>query len=266
MKTAIVRFTRAACAAFLAGVVLAPLAGATSAEVNTSTQKSTGFEDGNLSPFYSCNTTLPSIVQPFTKDGVRCLKSYWTQSTYNGTRNTKGAEACASYATYKEGWFGFKLYVPSPGYPTNKEAAVAQIFQHGNCNSWAGHLVIKNNSLLIVHRSSCGSATSATIVSNIPRNSWRSVVVHFKASRVNGGLLEVYYNGSRVYYKTGINFGFGVWNSNDTLASGNQLGLKIGQYCYDNNNYSTGETRTLYYDNVCWLVGNPSGAMATVTP
>jgi hypothetical protein len=35
---------------------------------------------------------------------------------------------------------------------------------------------------------------------------------------------------------------------------------------FDDGNYTPGETRTLYYDNVSQLIGTPANAFATVNP
>jgi hypothetical protein len=260
------RYTlQAACAAFLLAFAFAPLAKATSAKVDTSTQKSTGFEDGTIAPFSICTTQSPNYGQPFTKDGVKCIKFFWQQSAYNGTRLTRGAEACSSLTTFKEGWYGFRFYLPSPGYPTNKEAAIGQIFQSGACNSWAALLIVKNNALRLQYRGACVTPVDVLIAADIQRNAWKPVVIHFVASHQNAGTMEVWYNGTRVYSATGINFGFGTW-SGDTLAAGNSMNWHFGQYDYDSANYTAGETRTSYYDNVCQISGNPSGAYNTANP
>jgi hypothetical protein len=247
-----------------------------SADVNTSTQKSTDFEDGNLTPFSVCTTTSPSYVQPFTKNGAKFAKFYWAQSGYNGTRVTKGAEACSDLNIYKEGWTAFKLFVPASGYPYNKDTIIAQIFCEGGCSSWAGVLHIINNNLTIEHRTGCVAPTTATIATNVPRDTWVRVVVQFRVSQQGAGFIKVWFNGaaqaSPSYSRTNINFGAGEWTG-DTLRSDGNYGvfgsdvdnmvrLKIGMYCHDDPNYSSGETRTLYYDNVVHINGNPSNAWA----
>jgi Polysaccharide lyase len=245
-----------------------------SADVNTSTQKSTDFEDANLTPFSVCTTQSPNYVQPFTKNGAKCAKFYWTQTGYNGTRMTKGVEACSDLNIYKEGWTAFKIYVPATGYPYNKDTIIAQIFSEGGCSSWSGVLHIINNNLTIEHRTGCVTPTTATIATNIPRDTWVRIVVQFRVSQQGAGFIKVWYNGaaqgSPSYSRTNINFAAGEWTG-DTLRSDGNYGvfgsdvdnmvrLKIGMYCHDDANYSTGETRTLYYDNVVHINGNPSNA------
>ena len=239
---------------------------------NTATQKETGFEDGTISPFTVCTTQSPNYGQPFTKDGVKCMKFFWTQVGFDGTRMDKGAEACSSLDIYKEGWYGFHFYLPSPGYPTNKEASIAQIFAENGCSSWAAMLVVRNNQLYLQHRPACVDPTEVLIASDIQRNAWKPVVIHFRVSHQNAGLLEVWYagaaKGTPTYRATNINFAWGVWDG-DVLNAGvadNMIKLKFGMYCYDSDNYTTGETRVVYFDNVSQLVGNPSNAYETVHP
>lgn len=245
------------------------------ADVNTSTQKSTDFEDGNLTPFSECTIKSPSYVQPFTKNGAKCAKFYWTQTGYDGTRVTKGAEACSDLNIYKEGWTAFKLFIPASGYPYNKDTIVAQIFSEGGCSSWTGVFHIQNNNLTIERRGGgCVAPTTATIATNLPRDTWIRIVCQFQASSNGTGFFKVWYNGapqsSPSYQANNINFGFGTWTG-DTLRSDgdygvfgseldNMIRLKIGMYCFDDANYAAGESRVLYYDNVVHINSNPANA------
>ena len=248
---------------------------AVAGDVNTSTQKSTDFEDINLTPFSVCTTQSPNYVQPFNKNGANCAKFYWTQTGYDGTRMTKGAEACSDLNLYKDGWYAFKIYVPSSGYPYNKAATVGQIFCEGGCSSWAAMFEIRNNDLWIEHRNACVTPTLARIATGIPRDTWIRLVCQFRVSHVNAGFIKVWWNGaaqsSPTYSATNINFGFGDWDSNDTLISAgdsgvfgsgtdNMVRLKLGMYCWDTANYTSGESRVVYYDNVVHISGNPANA------
>lgn len=251
---------------------IAPLA----VQTNTSTNQETGFEDGSIFPFMVCTTQNPNYGQPFTKDGVKCMKFYWTQVGFDGTRMDKGAEACSSLNFYKEGWFGFSFYLPSPGYPTDKEVAIGQIFSEGTtgggCSSWSGLLIVRNNMLYLQRRTGCVAPTEVLIASDIQRNAWKPVVIHFKASRQNAGLIEVWYAGAGksnpTYRATGINFAAGAWvgDSLDSSIGDNMIKLKFGMYCYDSANYVTGESRVVYFDNVSMLMNNPGNAWETVHP
>jgi len=240
----------------------------------TSTQFSSGFENQSLAPFSLCTYQAPNygdIGSAYASNGKYSYNFFWYESSYNGTRDTKGVEACSNFATYKEGWYGFSFYLPSPGYPKDKTATIAQIFQDGDCSSWAAMLVVQNGALYLENRAACGTPTNTLIASSIEYNAWKPIIIHWVASHENAGTLQVWYanqidnQSTPTYSETGINFGFGVWNG-DTLASGNEQVLKFGMYNWDTANYTSGETRTIYFDCVNQLEGNPSGAWNTVNP
>jgi len=247
--------------------------------VNTGTLFASGFENQSLSPFSLCTYQSPNygdISSLYAANGHYSYNFFWYESAYNGTRDTKGVEACSSFATYKEGWYGFQFYLPSSGYPKDKEAAIAQIFQmtpsgSTDCESWASLLVVKNGELYLQFRNACTTPTMVLITSSIQYDAWKPIIIHFVASHENAGTMQVWYAGNTdnintpTFSTTGINFGYGSWNG-DTLASGFPLVLKFGMYNYDTANYTAGETRTMYYDCVNQLEGNPSGAWQTVNP
>lgn len=240
---------------------------ATSSYVNTTNQQSTGFEDGTINPFLSCTVKLPNYGTAYTNNGSRCMKFYWQADGYDGTRTMRGTEGCCQVGVQKEGWYGFYLYLPDPGYPTNKNAGVAQLFANdSNCSSWAAMLYVLNNSLYIDHRRACITPTTGTIKTNLARNCWLPIVIHFVVSHLNAGQIQVWFDGNLVYNAQNINFGFDTWDANDALVFPNDIGLKFGQYDYDDANYDINETRTSYYDNVCVLIGNPTNAWSIVNP
>ena len=266
------RYPARAALALVAALVLP--AAIQAGDVNTSTQKSTDFEDGNITPFSVCTTKSPNYVQPFTKNGAKCAKFYWTQTGYDGTRMTKGVEACSDLNIYKEGWYAFKIFVPSSGFPYNKTTTVGQIFAEGGCSSWAAMFELKNNELWIEHRTGCVTSVQARIAASIPRETWVRLVCRFVVSSQGAGRLDVWWNGaaqgSPTYSKTNINLAAGEWTG-DTLRSDgdyglfgsdldNMIRLKLGMYCWDTDNYTVGESRVLYYDNVVHINGNPANA------
>ena len=246
---------------------------ATNVEVSTSTQQSSGFGSGALTPFSVCTTQSPNYCEVTNFGGLDCVKSWWEETYYNGTRDTKGAECCSSFETFKEGWYGFQFYLPSPGFPNNKTATIAQLFQDGDCNSWAGMLVISNDNCTLQWRDYCGDFTITTIQNSVPFNQWNPIIIHFIASQTNQGELQVWWNpgiasNAPTVNLTAINFGFGVWATNppDTLAVSNEIVLKFGQYDWDVDNYTTNETRTIYFNNVAQVVGPSSSGWEIVNP
>ncbi|WP_158264130.1 heparin lyase I family protein [Amycolatopsis sp. CA-126428] len=243
-------------------------------KTDTATMKATSFEDGLMSPFSVCTTQSPNYARVETAFGTKATKFFWTQSGYDGTRMDRGAEACSDLKVYKEGWYGLKLLLPSSGYPRDKTTIVGQIFDSGGCSSWAGILIVQNNELWLEHRGACVTSTTRTrLDSDIPRDTWLPIRIHYVISKANAGRIEVWYRGAPkatpTYRATGINFAsWGQYTSSDELAkvADNQIGLKFGMYCADYANYTAGETRVLYYDNIAQLAGNPSNAFDLVNP
>ncbi len=224
-----------------------------------------------MAPFYSCTTQSPAYVVPFTLNGERSLEFYWTQKGYDGTRMDRGAEACSRLDIRKEGWSAFRFYMPSPGFPTNKDGAIAQIFAENGCSSWAAMVEYHNNTMIVSHRSSCGGPAQPILSKDIQRNTWIPVIMHFVISHQNKGLLEIWYGdapeANPTYRYTG-NFAWGQW-SGDSLnpaIGDNMIKLKIGMYNFQYGNYDNGEERRLYYDNVTQINGNPPNAWSLVNP
>lgn len=251
--------------------LLPSLAHGTSEQVNTETQESTGFKNGTLDPFTPCTLKEPNTAEYYKLNETPCIKFYWEEAAYDGTRLKRGAEACSKLHTFKEGWYGFSFYLPSPGYPDDKVGAIAQIFQSGRCKSWGALLVVDKGSLRLNYRFDCGHPTVVTISETIKYNTWNPIIIHFVASHENAGSMQVWYGDAckkqadPTYNIARINFGFGEWDK-DVLTAENQLTFKMGQYNFDDKNYIPNETRTDYYTNVCQLSGNPKNAWNIVNP
>lgn|GEM_PF-3244608 len=254
--------TCATYGAFFAVCALVSPVHATNRVVNTSTEKSSGFATGTIDPFSTC-TTLPAnrgVVT--TLNGQPCVKFQWHEANYNGTRTARGTEACSALAIEKEGWYGFYIYLPNPGFPMNKKSGIAQWFADNSaCNSWMGMLDMVNNDLTISHRGNCGTPTTAVVYPNFPRNRWVSIIAHVVVSHQNAGHFEVFVDGVSHYNAKNINFGFDKWTSSDALQAPVHIGLKFGQYDFDAGNFDKNEVRTSYYTNVTQVVGNPSGVL-----
>jgi len=221
------------------------------------------FDDGSsLLPFKPCWSWAPNYAKVVDKS----VEFFYSQAGYdaNPRREMKGAEICGEFETFTDGWYGFKLYVPSPGFPTNSTTIVTQVFQKGDCNSWAAHLDITNRDLVIQHRSSCGKPTEAVVYPNLPVNTWVPVIMYFKASNNGNGALRVWVNGAPKqtpsYDLSNINFGFGQWTNGTTLAPGNSLGHKMGIYTM------SGGDKRIRLDDISLQPGNPTDAYERVSP
>lgn len=251
--------------------LLAALQPLSAQSTGTSTWVRDDFSDGTLDPFYSCTTQKPAYVAPFNLNGEPALEFFWTQRGYDGTRMDKGAEACSRLDIYKEGWFGFRFQLPSPGFPMNKEGAIAQIFAEQGCSSWAAMLVYRKNSMVLQHRAGCVAPMEPVITPEIRRNVWISVIMHFRVSARGEGLLEIWYGGAprtRPTYRHTGNFAWGIWkgDSLDASVPDNMIKLKIGMYNFQDAQYITGEERRVYFDNVSQINGNPPDAWTMVNP
>jgi len=237
--------------------------------VNTPTEVAGNFSGGSLAPFFECTTKKPNYVKASYIGGKSCAEVFWTQVGFDGTRMKKGAEGCCTLKFPKEGWYAFKFYLPAKGYPYDKEAGMAQIFSLGGCCSWAAMFSVSNNQLKVCHRAACSTPTGGVICSDIKRDQWNQVRIHFVASHQGQGLLEVWYGDSTspVYQKRNISFGFGEWDG-DQLAKVDHtsragtayIDLKFGQYNYDVPNYTPGESRTSYYTDIIMSLKKPEWA------
>ena len=90
---------------------------------------------------------------------------------------------------------------------------------------------------------------------------------------MNTGMFQVWVGNNPdknnpTYNATNINFGFGEWKDGETLddvvseqnAVADYIGCKFGMYCF------TGGDRTIRFDDLKVLEGNPSGAFDLVNP
>lgn len=212
------------------------------------------FNDGTLGGFEPCTTKSPNYAKVVNNR----LETYWTESGYDGGRVSKGAEACGKgeYTTRKEGWMGMYLNVDN-SYPRDKESGILQIFgfaNDANVFTWEGMLKLWDGDLTLVHRVR-GTGTEEMVYSNFPYGEDVSVIVHFILSANNNGEIEVWVNGNSEFRITGINFGLGNFNSNDEQYDDTYTELKMGQYNYDNNEYTDNEVRIVSFDNVSWYNG-----------
>ena len=216
------------------------------------------FEDGTLGDWTVCTTQNPNYVRAVNGR----MKTWWTEVGYNGTRMDKGAEACADQIVFnKEGWYGMKVELGSD-YPNHTKGAIAQVFGFKpGFWSWSGLLEMIGGDLVVIHRRGGGGHTEAVIYENFPNEQEFSIIIHFVLSDNNAGMFQVYIDGVLAYNKQNINFGMGDFTANDLqdVAGGSYTVCKIGQYNHTDTEYITGETRTVYYDNVSWYNGGSEG-------
>lgn len=228
---------------------------------------------------YSNDFNIGESLLPFLKraEGTnyvkvvdQCAEFYYDPQTmidHPGERAYKGAEvSCDEYKTTSEGWYGFRFFLPEEKFP--KEASgtiISQIFNNGYGNTWAGHLHIDGDKLIIAYRGS--SAASAQIdkeICTLEGNKWINLVINFQAGTAGKGHIRVWVGENLSEEQPtlsleNINLGFGAWSDNNTLSD-SYFSCKFGLYVADEYE------RTVRFDDLKVLEGNPTGAFKIVCP
>lgn len=224
--------------------------------------------------FNGGTTLLPFLKRAegtnYVKLVDQCAEFYYDPQMmveHPGERAYKGAEvSCDEYATKSEGWYGYRIFLPEGKFP--KEATgtiITQIFNNGYGNTWAGHLHINGETLVIGYRGS--SAASAEIdedVCTLEWGKWIKLVINFQAGNSNTGHIRIWVGeeiseAQPTLNLEGINLGFGSWTDSNTLED-SYLSCKFGLYVADEYE------RTIRFDDLKALEGNPEGAFDIVKP
>lgn len=235
------------------------------------------FNSGNLYlPFKDAWAWEPNYIKVVEK----YLEFYYNYKALleDDRRMRRGAEVTCDYKTTTEGWYGFKFYLPEGKFPmTESGIIIAQIFNQGCKNCWAGHLSIDKGELKLSHRNALVDPTEGSL-GKLQTNKWYSVVVYFKAGRNKKGHLKAWIGddmkeSSPTYDSGACNFGMGHWVNDETLDNtGNnsecagyngtydQLGCKFGLYVTNKTDI------TIRFDDLKALEGNPAGAFDIVKP
>jgi hypothetical protein len=236
------------------------------------------FESGTITPFNpeKCCGNEVSVIKPSfpARSGNYAVELKWHQKNYQGTRSSRGVEANSSERGQKETWYGFSFYLPSRGFPQDKTMIIAQqIAWHQQCSSDKTiALYVKSSNELGVNGywgngSTLKGRVGGALTANVPRDRWVDIVIHAIFSRSNKGLLEVWHDGAPQTQPTlkleNINLGTGCW-SGDMLTYGEYA--KFGIYAWDTKNYTAGESRTIYFDNISYLTAGNSNGFALVNP
>ena len=199
----------------------------------------------------------------------------------NNSRNYRGCEVVCDFSTNSEGWYGFQIYLPSDGSFPMEEGGIiiAQVFNSGCRNSWAGHLRVNEGNLELLYRAALVDGTVLT-VGELETDTWIPIVLYFKAGYNSKGRLKVWLGDdmdeSNPTADTGdCDFGFGHWLDDEHLdntgtntecasyssyGGSDALGPKFGLYV------SNTVDITIRYDDIKALEGNPDGAFSIVCP
>ena len=230
------------------------------------------FNNGeSYSPFRDSWAWNPCYIKVVDKS----LEFYYNQAALDADnrRERRGCEVTCDFKTTKDGWYGFKILLPKGKFPKDLDGSIiAQIFNSGDKNSWAGHLSLNKNQLVMSHRYALIDPTVGT-VGTVEWDKWIPVVMYFKAGKNKKGRIKVWMGdnmqeGSPAYDSGAVDFGFGKWVDDETLdgtvSASNEkadyLGCKFGLYV------SSGGDRTIRFDDLKVLEGNPAGAFNIVKP
>ncbi|MGM9778800.1 MAG: IPT/TIG domain-containing protein [Prevotella sp.] len=224
----------------------------------------------SLLPFSPSWAWEPSYIKVVDQ----CAEFYFNQAALDADnrRERRGCELTSGFKTNSEGWYGFKIFLPEGKFSKDlTNSIIAQIFNNGDQNSWAGHLSINKTDLVVSHRYALIDPTEAT-VGALEWNKWIPVVMYFRAGRNGKGQIKVWLGDGMdeskpTYDSKGISFGYGEWiddtHLNDVSRDdykGASFGAKFGLYV------SSGGDRTIRFDDVKLLEGNPEGAFGIVKP
>jgi hypothetical protein len=239
---------------FIAFAVITIFLGS-SERLDAQTLRSQDFNNGNLAPFKACSVHDPNYTIP--EDGR--VKTFWNQSSFNGSRGTKGAELCCDdVIVRKHGWYGVTVNL-GVDYQMDKQAGIGQVFQFSNEKfwSWVVMLDMTKGDLTLTHRGPSPAAKTTTVLyPNFPKETDMNIIIGFTLSHIGEGEIQVWVNGESKYHAKNISLGFGSWDDNDVQTGKyTYVTFKAGQYNYQAAKYSPGETSTVYYDNLSWYNG-----------
>jgi len=242
------------------------------------------FEDGSLLPFNveQVAGNLSEIITPTglsARAGTKVHHIKWYAVNYDGTRASKSVEGTSGALARitGEGWYGFSFYAPASFPVPGKSMVLGQIIcwhpSLPNTNITITVGVEPSGRLVLEGAYGVGdggktTTVYATLSPLLAKGTWHDVVLHCKFSRINTGILQAWFDGAPEAAPTasftGINLGNGAWSGDELMTTGGYI--KWGPYCWDNANYTAGESREIYYDQIAYQVGNPAGAFGLVKP
>ena len=222
-------------------------------------------------PFWRGWAWEPSYIEVREK----CLEFYYNQAALDADnrRQRRGCELTCPFKATSEGWYGFRIFLPEGQFPKDIEGSIfCQLFNNGDRNSWAGHLTLNKNEVVLAYRNALVDPTTRT-VGAVEWGKWTNVVLYFRVGRNNKGCIRVWL-GEQIdedhpqVKADNINFGFGDWiddthlNGEATATNENPdyIGCKFGLYV------SSGGDRIIRFDDIKLLEGNPANAFQIVCP
>ncbi len=205
----------------------------------------------------------------------KCLEFYYNQEALDNDnrRERRGAEVVCDFRCPQSGWYGFRIFLPEGKFPKEVDGSIfCQLFNDGDRNSWAGHLSLNHSTVVASHRHALVDPKTGT-VGTVEWDKWIPFVVYFKVGLNNKGRIRVWMGDDMreeapAYDSGPVNFGFGDWIDDDTLndvvsddnPKADYIGAKLGLYV------SSGGDRTIRFDDIKLIEGNPANAFNIVRP
>ena len=231
-----------------------------------------GDNRSTIYPFWRGWAWSPNYIE--IRDGH--IEYYYNQAALDADnrRMRRGCELTCPYKSTSEGWYGFRIFLPEGKFPKDVGGNIfCQLFNNGDRNSWAGHLKLDEGGRVVLsYRHALVNPVERT-VGTVDWDTWTNVVLYFRVGRNNKGCIKVWLGDNLDYSHPqvnadGINFGFGDWiddtHLNGEITTSNEIadyiGCKFGLYV------SSGGDRTILFDDLRALEGNPSGSFQIVCP
>ncbi|MBR1801118.1 MAG: heparin lyase I family protein [Bacteroidaceae bacterium] len=222
-------------------------------------------------PFWRGWAWSPNYIEVKEK----AFEFYYNQAALDADnrRERRGCELTCPFKATSEGWYGFRIFLPEDGFSkTLTNSIFCQMFNNGDRNSWAGHLSLNRQNVVLSYRHALVDPQTRT-VGKVEWGKWTKVVLYFRVGKNNKGGFRVWLGeevseDSPKVTLNNINFGFGEW-IDDTHLNGevseantvaDYIGCKFGLYV------SSGGDRTIRFDDIKALEGNPEGAFDIVCP
>lgn len=242
------------------------------------------FEDGSLSPFNVeiVPGNVSEIIMPSgfpARAGTKVHRIVWNAANHDGSRASKSVEGLSGSLPKitGEGWYGFSFYMPD-SFPTPGKTMVL-----GQIHAWHHSLPATNITCTVgletdgrmylegAYGVGDGGKTvtvQTTLSPGLVKGSWHDIVLYVKFARNGTGALKAWLDGAPESAPTasftGINLGNGGWTNDTTMTHGAYI--KWGPYCWDSANYTPGESREIFYDEIAYQIGNPAGSFDLVKP
>lgn len=220
--------------------------------------------------------------------GRQVQKLEWNEAAYRRTRLTRGVEGrSTSPRVTREGWYGLRFRV-APNWPMEKRGFFAQMI------CWTPEFPRTNKTVALAYDGEGGlwlngfygdveeserynskpDKTVKLALGRLEPGRWHTVVMQVRYSRSGDGFarawldVEADTNGVAPPPATaemeGVKLGNGAWVSDTEMRHGSYQ--KWGVYAHDSARYTRGETRTLFYDEIAFAVGESTDGWRLVWP